>query len=175
MKWIFFSYSLPAKPSRPRVYIWRRLKKLGAVNYQSLWVLPYSADRVNELKKLMKDIEEFKGESLLLDGKALDRTQEEQITGAFLQSRNEDYQELIKKCDDFLKEIENEIRNENLIFAEVEENEDELEKLKQWQKKIEKRDFLGAPLRKTAMEKIKQCEKVFEDFALKVYEFQKSR
>ncbi len=167
MKWIFFSYSLPAKPSRPRVYIWRRLKKLGAVNYQSLWV--------NELKKLMKDIEEFKGESLLLDGKALDRTQEEQITGAFLQSRNEDYQELIKKCDDFLKEIENETRNENFIFAEVEENEDELEKLKQWQKKIEKRDFLGAPLRKTAMEKIKQCEKVFEDFALKVYEFQKSR
>ena len=57
----------------------------------------------------------------------------------------------------------------------MEENEDELEKLKQWQKKIEKRDFLGAPLRKTAMEKIKQCEKVFEDFALKVYEFQKSR
>jgi vacuolar-type H+-ATPase subunit I/STV1 len=173
MKWIFFSYTLPTKPSRHRVYVWRQLRKLGAASYQSLWILPFSNERVNELKRLMKDIEGFKGQSLIIDGKALDKTQEHQINQAFLASRNEDYQELIKKCDDYFQEIEKETREQNFIFAEVEENEEELEKLKHWLKKIEKRDFMGAPLRKTALEKMKVCEKVFEDFAHKVYEFQK--
>ncbi len=173
MKWLFFSYSLPAKPSRPRVYVWRQLKKLGAVSYQSLWIVPFSSDRVGELQKLAKDIAKFKGNSLVIRGKSLDRDQEEQINKVFMTSRNEDYQELIKKCEDFFKEIENETKNQNFIFAEVEENEDELNKLQQWLKKIEKRDFLGAPLRKIAVEKLKSCEKVFEEFAHRVYEFQK--
>lgn len=85
----------------------------------------------------MEDIEGFKGESLIIDGKALDKTQDEHINQAFLASRNEEYQELIKKCEDFFKEIETEIAAQNFIFAEVEENEEELEKLKHWLKKIE--------------------------------------
>ena len=175
MKWIFFSYTLPAKPSKARVYVWRQLKKLGAVNYQSLWIIPFSKQRMNDLKKLMEDIERFKGESLLVDGKTLNKGQEERINKVFLDSRNEEYQELIKKCDDFFKEIQNEIKNKNFIFAEVEENEEEFEKLKLWLRKIEKRDVLGAPLHKTAHDKIKSCERVFEDFARRVYEYQKSR
>lgn len=175
MKWLFFSYTLPAKPSRHRVYVWRQLKKLGAVSYKSLWVVPFSAERVSELKRLMEDIDGFHGESLVIDGKALDKAQEEQIKLAFLASRNEDYQELIKKCDDYFQEIEKEIRDKNFIFAEVEENEEELEKLKHWLKKIEKRDFLGAPLQRAALDKIRRCEKVFDEFAHMVFEFQKSR
>jgi hypothetical protein len=57
----------------------------------------------------------------------------------------------------------------------VEENEEEIEKLKQWLKKIEKRDILKPPLRKDATEKIKECEKIFNDFARRVYEHQKER
>ena len=73
MRWIFFSNTLPAKPSKARVYVWRQLKKLGAVNYQSLWILPFSNQRMNDLKKLMEDIERFQGESLLIDGKTLNK------------------------------------------------------------------------------------------------------
>ncbi len=36
--------------------------------------------------------------------------------------------------------------------------------------KVEKRDVIKAPLRKTASGKIKQCERRFEDFARMVYE-----
>ncbi len=169
MKWLFFSYSLPAEPSKARVYIWRQVKKLGAVNYQSSWVLPYSNEHIAELKKLVGDIESYKGESLLIEGKALDKGQEEQIARAFRESRDEEYRELIEKCDDFFKELAYEIERQNFIFAEVEENEEELEKLKLWLKKIEKRVVEGATLRKTALEKIKECEKRFEEFAKMVY------
>jgi hypothetical protein len=170
MKWLFFSYTLPSRPSRARVSIWRQLKKLGAVNYQSVWVLPYSSDRINEINKLIRDIENWKGEGLLVEGKVLNAGQEERINAAFVASRNEEYREIIGKCDDYVKEIEFEIGRQNFIFAEVEENEEELEKLKQWLKKVEKRDIVEAPLRKEALERIKGCEDLFQDFALKVYE-----
>jgi hypothetical protein len=169
MKWLFFSYSLPTEPSKARVYVWRQLKKLGAVNYQSTWVLPYSNERIGEIKHLANEIERYKGESLLLEGKALDKKQEERIYKAFVDSRNEEYQEIIEKCEDYFKEIAFEIERKNFIFAEVEENEEELEKLKQWLKKVEKRDLVGAPLQKAAAEKIKTCEKMFNDFAKTVY------
>jgi len=170
MRWLFFSYSLPSRPSRARVYVWRQLKKLGAVNYQSVWVLPYSGERVNEVKKLIRDIQGWKGEGLLIDGKVLNKEQEERINSEFVASRDEEYREIISKCEDYAKEIEFEIARQNFIFAEVEENEEELEKLKQWLKKVEKRDIVEAPLRKEALERIRACEALFQDFALRVYE-----
>lgn len=170
MKWLFFSYSLPAEPSKARVYVWRQLKKLGAVNYQTVWVVPHSNENINELKKLVETIEGYKGEGMLVEGKAVDKKQEERIIKVFMDSRNEEYQEVIEKCEDFFKEIKFEIERKNFIFAEVEENEEELDKLKHWLKKIEKRDLVKAPLRKQAIEKIKECEKMFDDFSKKVYE-----
>jgi hypothetical protein len=170
MKWLFFSYSLPAEPSKARVYIWRQLKKLGAVNYQSLWVLPHSGERIEALKKLMASIESFQGKSLVIEGKSLTKDQEERIRKAIIDSRQEEYQELIEKCEDFFKEIDFEIARKNFIFAEVEENEEELEKLKLWFKKVTQRDVLDIPLRKTAAEKLKDCEKRFDQFAQRVYE-----
>jgi len=170
MKWLFFSYSLPAEPSKARVYVWRQLRKLGAVNYQSVWVIPHSAERLNGIKKLIEDIEKHQGSSLLITGNISVKDQEERIINAFIDSRNEEYQEIIEKCEDFFKEIEFEIGRQNFIFAEVEENEEELEKLKQWLKKVEKRDVIKPPLRKTAIDKVKICEKIFEDFAHRVYE-----
>lgn len=169
MKYLFFSYSLPTEPSKARVAVWRQLKKLGAVNYQSAWVLPRSKERVADLNKLMEEIRRAQGESMLVEGKAVDKGQDELIRKALVDSRNEEYQEVIEKCEDYFKEIKFEIERKNFIFAEVEENEEELEKLKQWMKKVEKRDVVNAPLRKTAMEKIKSCEKKFEEFARTVY------
>jgi hypothetical protein len=130
---------------------------------------------VNELRKLIQTIEGFKGEGMLVEGKALDKNQEERIHKVFIDSRNEEYQEVIEKCEDFFKEIKFEIDRKNFIFAEVEENGEEVEKLKQWLKKVAKRDFVKAPLRKTAIEKIKECEKMFDDFAKRVYEKSQSK
>ena len=55
MKWLFFTYSLPTEPSRARVYVWRQVKKLGAINYQSVWIVPYSVERINEFKNLIEE------------------------------------------------------------------------------------------------------------------------
>lgn len=170
MKWLFFSYTLPSRPSRARVSTWRQLKKLGAVNYRSVWVLPHSTERLGEMRKLIEDIEIWKGEALLIEGKLVNKDHEDQLRRAFVESRDEEYREIIGKCDDYAKEIEFEISRRNFIFAEVEENEEELEKLRLWLKKVEKRDIVDAPLHKQSVEKIRACETLFQDFARRVYE-----
>ena len=172
MKWLFFSYSLPTEPSKARVYVWRQLKKLGAVNVQSIWVLPHSTERITEVKKLIETIEAYKGSGLLISGNVLLEDQEDLISKAVIESRNEEYREFIAKCEAFFREIESEIGKENFIFAEVEENEEELAKLKQWLKKIEKRDVVKPPLRKEAIAKLKMSERLFDDFARRVYDRQ---
>lgn len=168
-KWLFLSYNLPARPSKARVHAWRQLKKLGAVSYQSAWVLPYSRDKASELEKLLRDIESHKGSGVIVEGRLLRPVDEEGIRQALLEAGKEEYGELIEKCDDFLKEIEMEIGRKNFIFAEVEENEEDLEKLKKWLRKVEKRSALDSPLKKEVQEKIKACEQALDEFATIVF------
>ena len=73
IRWLVFSYNLPAEPTRARVWIWRKLKKLGAVNArQSLWLLPHTEENRRNLQASCAYIERNGGTSLLLEGTALD-------------------------------------------------------------------------------------------------------
>ena len=51
-------------------------------------------------------------------------------------ARDEEYQEFLEKCDDYFYEIEKETERKNFTFIELEENEDEYNKLVEWLKKI---------------------------------------
>jgi len=73
IRWLVFSYNLPAEPTRARVWIWRKLKRLGAVNArQSLWLLPHTEENRSNLQASCAYIEKNGGTSLLLEGTALD-------------------------------------------------------------------------------------------------------
>ena len=63
-----------------------------------------------------------------------------------------------------------ELENRPFIFAEVEENEEELEKLKNWFKKIQKRQIVEIPEKEQAITAIAKCEEVFEQFSAVAYE-----
>ncbi len=170
MKIIVLSYSLPTKPSKARLHVWRQLKKIGAVNVESMWVVPYSKDKLAELQNLVKDIERFNGTGMILQGKPAESRDAERIKAALSESSNEEFTELAGVCDKFLEEIESEIAKENFIFAEVEENEEELEKIKKWYEKILKRSVYESPLRKDVLEKIKRCDSAFDQFSRLVFD-----
>jgi len=175
VKWIFFSHRLPPKPSKLRVYVWRQLKKIGAVNYQSVWVIPHTNNLISELERLALHIEAHGGGSVLIEGKPINKAEEERIRNAFLEASTEEYQEIANKCDDFLKEIAFEIARKNFIFAEVEENEEDLDKLKGWFNKVERRHQVKSPLQKLTAEKLKLCEKALEEFSSRVYRYTQTK
>ncbi|MDL2316448.1 hypothetical protein LJC59_05140 [Desulfovibrio sp. OttesenSCG-928-A18] len=170
MKFLFFSYTLPTKAAKARVQVWRQLKKIGAVSYRALWVVPYAKDRVATLDELGALVQSFQGESLLFEGKLLKEEDEKKVMEDLSESSRQEYNELLDICAAYLKEIEKEIAAENFIFAEVEENEEELDKIKNWVKKIQKREIVPLPERGQALAAVEECEKAFEHFSALAYE-----
>ncbi|MEP9348328.1 Chromate resistance protein ChrB [Xanthobacter sp. KR7-225] len=169
--WLLLTYKVPPEPASKRVAIWRRLKGMGAVYLQNgVCLLPKTDDHVRRLKMLENDVAEVAGESVLLETVALDRGQEEKVVGRFKADRDEAYREFIDKCDDFEKEIAKETAAEHFTYAELEENDVDLKKLKGWLEKIRKLDFYGAPVAAEAAERLKACEALLDTYAQRVFD-----
>lgn len=77
------------------------------------------------------------------------KADEEKVVSLFNAARDDEYLELIEKCDLFLQELIDEINTEKFSFAEIEESEEELQKLNQWMKKITNRDVFTAEKKST--------------------------
>lgn len=171
IKWIVLNYNLPTEPSRHRVATWRGLKKIGAVNVQqSMWILPYNKENYSALEKIAQDVESKNGETLLMECMFFDEKHEERVIALVNGKRDEEYREFINECEKYLKEIEKEISIQKFTFAELEEEEAELEKLISWYKKIEARDFLRSPAGTTAKEQIEEITNAFERYSEFVYQ-----
>lgn len=169
-RWLVISYNLPTEPSRYRVSVWRALKKLGVVNIQqSMWVLPYAEENYTALRKISEEIEQNGGDALLMDCVFFDEMHEEKVTAALNLVRDEEYGELIDECGKYLKELEKEIRIEKFTFAELEEEEEELDKLISWHGKIAARDVFGAPEGKRAGDLLTQIRQAFDEYSEMVY------
>ena len=168
--WIIFAYKIPSEPSSIRVRVWRNLKTLG-VHYiqQSVCICPNTEEILKKLKKFELLIVENGGEITLLELEKLSTKSENKILAEFNQERKLEYQEFIEESEKFLKEIEDETKKLNFSFREIEENEVELRRLKNWLMKIKKRDFFQCELQSQAVTRFEECEKSFEDFTEKVY------
>lgn len=170
-EWAVINYTLPREPSRVRVSIWRKLKKLGAVNMQqSMWILPLSEESLTRFNELKNDICKNGGECFVMRS-SMDEGGKNVVVERFHAARNEEYSELLEQCEDFFHEIDKETARQNFTFAEIEENEEELAKLKEWYEKIKKRDFFGAPLFLQSESALQKCEDLLEEFCSKVYDF----
>jgi hypothetical protein len=71
--WLLLSYKVPREPTANRVYVWRKLKKLGAVALQdSVWVLPATAHTREQFRWLASEIDELGGDTTLWESKIMD-------------------------------------------------------------------------------------------------------
>lgn len=78
--WLLFLYKVPHEPSTGRVYVWRRLKRLGAVLlHDSVWVLPQLPSHLEQLRKLAIEIVDLGGDSLLWEAHLAGDDQEETL------------------------------------------------------------------------------------------------
>lgn len=169
--WLMLNFTIPKEPSRVRVSAWRKLKKSGSVNIgQSMWILPMSDEHTAVFHEISGYILKNGGEAYILKAEFISTGNSEDIIAFFNAARDEEYKEFLGKCEDFVREIEKETKKENFNFAEVEENEDEYEKLDRWLKKISARDFFGASLKEPSIEALDKCNSMFHIFSEKVYE-----
>ena len=73
LSWLLCCYRLPREPSRLRLAVWRRLRRLGAVMlHDGLWTLPAGAKTHEDFEWLAEEIEERGGCVLLWESLSLD-------------------------------------------------------------------------------------------------------
>jgi hypothetical protein len=166
--WLVLIYRVPSEPTRLRAAVWRRLKSIGAIYLQnSAAALPASMSAERALRKLRSEILEMSGTATLLSCSVL--AGEKEIRAAFQAARDDEYAEITDKCDDFLAQVRKEYAASHFTYAELEENEVDLLKLRSWFEKVADRDVFRASGRTAAEEALAGCEQTLEEYAARVY------
>jgi hypothetical protein len=166
--WLLLVYRVPSEPTRLRAAVWRRIKSLGAIYLQnSVAALPESPAAERSLRLLRNEILEMSGTAMLLSCAVL--AGESEIRAAFMAARDDEYEEIVDKCRDFLAEVEKEYADNHFSYAELEENEVDLIKLRTWLQRVRERDTFGAGGLQTAVSALAECEEKLEAYATRVY------
>ena len=96
--WLLLHYKLPNKPTALRVYIWRKLKRIGAVLlHDSVWVLPDLPRTAEQIQWLAAEIQEMGGEAHSWRATTLLGGNDEIIKQQFSDQVDAAYSELLKK------------------------------------------------------------------------------
>ena len=81
--WVLLLYKVPSEPSARRVYVWRKLKRMGALLlHDAVWVLPASPYTIEQFQWLAAEIREMEGSAMVWESRLLatDRQDEALVT-----------------------------------------------------------------------------------------------
>jgi hypothetical protein len=166
--WLVLIYRVPPEPTRLRSTVWRRIKSLGAIYLQnSAAALPATAAAERALRKLRREIIDMSGTAVLLSCSVL--AGESDVRNAFQAARNDEYEEIVDRCEDFLQQVKKEYAANHFTYAELEENEVDLVKLRNWFARVRERDVFDADGRQAVETAIDECEQSLEAYAARVY------
>ncbi len=95
-RWVLLAYRLPREPSTPRIALWRKLKRLGAVQVlDSLVGLPFSSRNRERFEWLADEVIEAGGEASLWFAEPTSVGQEEELVGKLKAAVAEEYRAVI--------------------------------------------------------------------------------
>src|SRR5512136_282876 len=96
MNWVVFSYSLPTKAvSSPRVTLWRRLRRLGAISPAGgVQVLPARDECIEAFQWLAQEIRQAHGEAVVMRVEQFEGLTDQQLIDQFQTARTEEYGEV---------------------------------------------------------------------------------
>jgi hypothetical protein len=168
--WLLLLAQLPSTPSSARVSLWRRMRGLGATALvNGAWALPHTASHEKALEKLEATIHKQNGTAFVLAVRSSSPAAHEAVVERFQADRAREYDEFAERCDAFSGELAKETTAEKYTFAEMEEAEQELEKLSRWLSKIHARDFFPGERRRQSDELLNRCRDGLADFSQAVY------
>ena len=168
--WLLLLAQLPKSPSSARVALWRRMRAAGATTMvNSAWVLPETAPHAEFLGQLRDVVLRQGGTVFVLSVSVASPEENETIMARFRADRAREYDEFAERCTALLDEIGKEGKAGKYTFAEMEESEQDLEKLARWLAKIQARDFFPDERGREAAAMLARCQAAVEAFSQSVY------
>lgn len=94
--WLLLVYKIPREPTAGRVYVWRKLKQLGAIALQdAVWVLPRTDRTHEQFQWLAAEITELGGDAVLWEAERLYATDAETLRQEFVEPVESEYREIL--------------------------------------------------------------------------------
>ena len=135
--WLLLLFSLPTNRNTERVAVWRRLKKMGAVQIKtSTYLLPDEPAQYEQFQWLAKQIRDYGGDSTLVRAHEIEGLTKERVIAIFNDARAKDYGELRKSLQSFIA------RQKKM---DTEEAGLELERLTRRFREVRAVDFFDSP------------------------------
>ena len=101
--WLLLLFSLPTNRNTERVAVWRRLKKMGAVQIKSsTYLLPDEPAQHEQFQWLAKQIRDYGGDSTLVRAQEIEGLTKEKVVSLFNAARDQDYAVLRKALQTFI-------------------------------------------------------------------------
>src|SRR5436853_4135179 len=131
--WLLLLYSLPANRNTERVAVWRRFKKMGAVQIKtSTYLLPDEPAQYEQFQWLAQQIRDYGGDSTLVRAQEIEGLTKEKVVSLFNAARDREYAALRKSLQTFIARR----RKSDGNFAAV-----ELERLTKQFREVRQIDF----------------------------------
>ena len=167
-------YQLPKGSSSARTTVWREVRRVGVLSLQhAVCLLPLSEENRAAYERIARRVEEYGGEASILETASPSDAWHERTVSRFNAARDEEYEEVVDETERFREEIERERRKGKFTFAELEDEESNLERLRRYLAQVEARDAFGADSRARAAAEVERCAEVLEAFAQEIYEHQR--
>src|SRR5438093_3241007 len=100
--WLLLLFSLPTNRNTERVAVWRRLKKMGAVQIKtSTYLLPDESAQYEQFQWLAQQIRDYGGDSTLVRAQEIEGLTREKVIAMFNDSRSKDYAAVRKSLQSF--------------------------------------------------------------------------
>jgi hypothetical protein len=168
--WLLLVCRMPAEPARHRMALWRELRRAGAVPIaQGVWALPDLPAAQAVLVKARQHVHAAGAEMLALTAAGHDPDSVSRLDAIYAEARAQEWAEFTADCDKFLGEIDKEERIGKYTLAELEEEEQSLDRLRRWYRDLRIRDLLGTPPSGDADQSLKRCSERLDQYAERVY------
>src|SRR6266853_1385021 len=101
--WLLLLFTLPTNRNTERVAVWRRLKKMGAVQIKtSTYLLPDEPAQYEQFQWLAQQIRDYGGDSTLVRAQEIEGLSKEKVIAMFNEARAKGYGELRKSLQGFI-------------------------------------------------------------------------
>ncbi len=101
--WLLLLFSLPTNRNTERVAVWRRLKKMGAVQIKtSTYLLPDEPEQYEQFQWLAQQIRDYGGDSTLVRAQEIEGLTKEKVVSLFNTARDREYAALKKALQAFV-------------------------------------------------------------------------